>query len=57
MHRERVGSETQGCVIVGVLEPFCGQAVNETVGSRMNDVGEQQFRRGRTKKSAKGFYY
>lgn len=57
VHREGVGDETKGCVILRFLEPFREQAVDEMVGSGTEVLKERRFRRGRTKKSAKVFYY
>lgn len=39
------------------IEPFRGQAVDETMGYVVEDVGERRFHQSRRKKSTKGFYY
>lgn len=36
--RKKVGNKTDGCVIVGSLQPCLGQAVNEMVPSALGGV-------------------
>lgn len=56
-HRGRVKSEAESCSIVGSLEFFPGQTVDEMVKSEVNGVGERRLCQGRTKKSTEVIYY
>lgn len=52
-----MGYEGKGCVLVGSLESFCGQAVYEMVPSGMEDMEEKSFCHARTTENAEAFYY
>lgn len=47
---------THGFFTVRTLEPFCGRAVNGTVGSWMKDIKARNSRHGREKKGVEIFY-
>lgn len=54
VYRKGVVSEAIGCVIVGSLEPFSGQAVHKTVADAAEDVGAKRFRQGTKKTGLEG---
>lgn len=43
MHGKRVEKEAEECANVGLQDPSCEQAVNETVGSGIEDVEVGSF--------------
>lgn len=57
VHRKRVESEAEECVIVGLLEPFRRHAVDEMLASRIKDDRARRIRQGTKKMGLKAFHY
>lgn len=57
MHRGKLGTKTENCVIVESLETFRGQTVGEMMAGEIEYAEGRRFRRSRTRKSAEIFYY
>lgn len=57
MHWKGVKNQAEECVIAGSLQLFPGQAVDEMIASKVEDVGVRRSRQGTRKTSPEGFRY